>query len=453
MPGEEFMKSSSDKSTARPESMWEQTIRLPLAEEQDPRTSLSAGRPVADPELVRRVLERACRRVASARVEGEADYLLGELIGAGGMGEVYAATQVSLERAVAVKVLRQELLDDQMSRDSFFAEAFVTAELDHPNTPPVYEIGMTDAGLPFYAMKIVRGEKWSTTLTNTSIVQNVTILLMVCDVVAYAHGKGIIHRDLKPENVMIGPYGEVLLMDWGLSASLGNPKGQRLCEETLCAGTPAYMPPEVASCDLKSIGTASDIYLLGGILYEIVTGQSPHGGTHLLECIMAAMKNELQPTDKSSELLDIARQALHTDPGKRHGSVRAFATALRDALAHLDSFTYLDQGRRRLEALPGLGREELYHECHEIIQLYQRALAHWPGNVRAAEDLVRVRDILSTIALRRGEIQLARSQARALDQECQQYHLNVLAEDSVAEQIRVLLSERTRGGRQDVTSN
>jgi serine/threonine protein kinase len=447
------MKMGTDKSTARPELLWEETLCFHSAGQLTPRTSLSAGRPVADPDMVRRVLERARRRVASARAEGDADYLLGDLIGAGGMGEVYVATQVSLERAVAVKVLRAELLNDLRSRDSFFAEAFVTAELDHPNTPPVYEIGMTDTGSPFYAMKVVRGDKWSKTLANQTVVRNVNVLLMVCDVVAYAHDKGVIHRDLKPENVMIGPYGEVLLMDWGLAASVGNAKAQPLSAETVFSGTPAYLPPEVANSDLPRIGTASDLYMLGGILYEIVTGLPPHGGTNVRECIIAARNNELRPTDRTCELLDIARQALHSDPEKRHDSVRTFATALRDALAHLDSFAYFEQGRRRLEELTRLSREELYHECHEIIHLYQRALAHWPGNVRAAEGLVRARDILAAVALRRGEIQLARSQVRALDQECQQYNLRALAEDGVAEQVRLLLSDRVRGGQRDVTCN
>jgi hypothetical protein len=133
--------------------------------------------------------------------------------------------------------------------------------------------------------------------------------------------------------------------------------------------------------------------------------------------------------------------------------VRTFAGALREGLTHLDSFAYLEQGRRRLEGLTRLSREELYHECHEIIHLYQRALAHWPGNVRAAEGLVRARDILAAVALRRGEIQLARSQVRALDQECQQYNLRALAEDRVAEHVRSLLSDRARGGQRDVTRN
>jgi serine/threonine protein kinase len=435
-----------DEPTARPQALWEETLGFHGAAQRSPLTSISIARPAADPELVRRVLGRAGRRIASAGTEGDADYRLTQLIGAGGMGEVYAAFQISLEREVAVKVLRTDLLGDELSRASFFAEAFVTAELDHPNTPPVYEIGMTDDGAPFYAMKLVRGEKWSKTLAGNTEMQNLHVLLMVCDVVAYAHGKGVIHRDLKPENVMIGPYGEVLLMDWGLAAGVGNAKAQRLCEDTMCVGTPAYMPPEVAGCELQRIGTASDVYLLGGILYEIVTGLPPHRGDNVLTCIKAARQNELQPTDKCCELLDIARRALDSQPETRHASVRDLAAALREAMAHLDSFAYFEQGRRRLEKLPELPREALYHECHEIMQLYQRALAHWSGNIRAAEDLVRIRDILAAVALRRGEIHLARSQVRALDQERQQYDLRGLAEDRVAEQIRALLSDRARSG-------
>jgi hypothetical protein len=277
--------------------------------------------------------------------------------------------------------------------------------------------------------------------------ENLHILLMVCDVVTFAHDKGVLHRDLKPENVMLGPYGEVLLMDWGLAASVGSPRAQPLTLETVCSGTPAYMAPEVAGCKLERIGTASDVYLLGGILYEIVTGRPPHGGRQVMECIAAARNNELQPTDKRGELIDIARRALQTDPGQRHVSVKEFAAAIGEALTHLDSFAFFEQGRRRFEDLPGMDREELYRECHEIVALYQRALAHWPGNVRAAEGLVRVRETLAAVALRRGEIQLARSQVRAIDQECEQYHLNALAADHVAEKIRASLSERDRRGR------
>jgi serine/threonine protein kinase len=443
------MQPPPDSSRPRDESPWLETVRFARAHQATPLMSIVAGRPVASADLVRRVLERARTRIATARpaAAADADYLLGELLGAGGMGRVFAATQVSLERTVAVKVLRQELVSDERARDGFFAEAFVTAELDHPNTVPIYEIGLTDEGAPFYAMKLVSGSKWSTILASNSLEENLHILLMVCDVVTFAHHKGIIHRDLKPENVMLGPFGEVLLLDWGLAASVGNSRAQRLTRETVFAGTPAYMAPEVACCDLNRIGTASDVYLLGGMLYEIVTGMPPHDGPDLYDCLDAARKNLLPPTDKSGELLDIARRALQFDPPARYASVKEFAAAIRDALTHIDSFVFYDEGRRRFEELPGLDRDEVYRECHEIIALFQRALAHWPGNIRAAEGLIRVRDTLSAVALRRGEIQLARSQVRARDQECEMYKLRDLAADNVAEKILSSLADRARQGR------
>jgi serine/threonine protein kinase len=415
--------------------------------------SITAGRPLPSPDLVQRVLARP--RVASAQqgAPAGADFLLRELIGSGGMGLVYAAIQPSLDRVVAVKVLRPTLVENQRSRDGFFAEAFVTAALDHPNTVPVYEIGLTDEGAPFYAMKLVSGAKWSSVLANNSLEQNLRILLMVCDAVAFAHDKGIIHRDLKPENVMVGPYGEVLVMDWGLAGSVGNPRALPLSQETVCAGTPAYMPPEVAACEVERIGKPSDVYLLGGILYEIATGLRPHGAAEVLECIKAAANNELQPTDRGGELVDIALKALRFDPGERYASVKELAETIRDALTHLNSFTFSNEARSRFEGLPGLDRDEIYRECHEIIALYQRALAHWPGNIRAAEGLVRVREALSAVALRRGEIQLARSQVRALDQECEQYNLQALAVDGIAEQIRTSLAERARRGQKQVSGS
>src|SRR5262249_57424262 len=138
------------------------------------------------------------------------------------------------------------------------------------------------------------------------------------DAVTFAHDKGVTHRDLKPDTVMAGPYGEILLMDWGLAASVGTPRAQRLNAGSVCAGTPAYMSPEVASCAVERIGKASDLYLLGGILYEIVTGLTPHGGANVTHCLAAAIRNELQPTDKNGALLGVSLRALSTAPADRH---------------------------------------------------------------------------------------------------------------------------------------
>jgi tRNA A-37 threonylcarbamoyl transferase component Bud32 len=433
-----------DPSLVEAEQRWGETLRMERPEALTPSMSITAGRAHADADLAQRVLSRARARVASAGGDGDADYLLGELIGAGGMGQVYQATQVALERTVAVKVLRAELLANPAAREEFLAEALVTADLDHPNTVPVYEIGLTHEAVPFYAMKLVRGTRWSQALPANSLERNLDILLAVCDAVTFAHDKGVIHRDLKPENVMVGPYGEVLLMDWGLAAGVGNPRARPLNAGSVCAGTPAYMPPEVASCAVGRIGKASDGYLLGGILYEIVTGLTPHTGSDVIRCLAAAMRNELQPTEKNGELLGVALRAMHTDPAQRYPSVKEFASAVRDFLSHQLSLSFSEQASQRFAGLIELDREDFYRACDEIIALYQRALACWSGNRRAAEGLIRIRETLTAIALRRGEIQLARSQARAAERERAEYGVPELPPDSTVERIKSSLSARDR---------
>ncbi|MBL8800018.1 MAG: protein kinase [Planctomycetia bacterium] len=443
------MVSTLDASLARAESLWRHTIAFQSTEQMHNSGTIAGSQEGADPSLVRQVLSRSRSRIAppDAPDSSRVDYLLGQLLGQGGMGRVYAATQVSLDRTVAVKVMRDDLLDDCQAVALFLAEALVAAELEHPNTAPIYDIGVTHTGAPFCAMKLVVGCPWSSCLAGNTLEQNLDILLAVCDAVAFAHDRDVIHRDLKPENVMLGPYGEVLLMDWGLAASVGNPRARPLSANNILSGSPAYMAPEVAGCLLEQIGKASDIYLLGGILFEIVTGLRPHDGATLLECINAAMRNILQPTTHSGELLDIALRALRTEPAERFLTVREFQKAVQEYLAHAESLAVAGHGRRRFEALVGADREEVYRECNEIIALFKQALVAWPGNRSAAEDLVRVRQTLAAIALRRGEIQLARSHGRAMQQEMDQYHVPALAADHIAEQIKSCLEEHDREAR------
>jgi serine/threonine protein kinase len=438
---------SSDQAHAQAELLWQETLRRQPPEALTPETSVTAGRVGTDPELARRAGALARARAAhagAADAEG-ADYLLGKLLGAGGMGLVYSATQVALDRAVAVKVLRPQWQTDEPTRQEFLAEALVAADLDHPNTVPVYDVGLTSSGALFYSMKLVRGTKWSSTLPANALEDNLDILLKVCDVVGFAHEKGVIHRDLKPQNVMVGAYGEVLLMDWGLAASVGGARARGLDKDNVLAGTPAYMAPEVAACAVGKIGKASDIYLLGGILYEIVTGLRPHGGAGVMACLAAAIRNELQPTEKTGALLPVALRALRTEPADRYVSVNEFAGAVRDFMAHQISLNFSAQARERFEGLPGLAPEDFYRECEEIIGLFQRALASWPGNSVAAERLVWLRETLSAVALRRGDIQLARSSARAAEQERHLYDIDVLRPDAVAERIKACLTDRDRG--------
>jgi serine/threonine protein kinase len=432
------------ETITRSQALWGSSVPAGVT----PSTSITAGRPRADSELTRRVLARPPRRLAAHPPAEGADYVLGELLGKGSMGEVFAAVQVSLERTVAVKVLRAELLSDEAATQSFLAEALVAAELEHPNTLPVYEIGVTAEGSPFYAMKRVTGSPWSKRLAANSLDDNIGVLLMLCDVVSFAHDRGVIHRDLKPENVMIGPYGEVQLVDWGLAAGVGSARAQPLCADTALSGTPAYMPPEVATAEVGKIGKASDVYLLGGILFEILTGLRPHGAAEVFTCIAAAACNLLQPTDQKGELIDIAHKALSTEPEDRFGSVKELQQTIRDYLSHRDSLTLGAEARQRFEGLPAVPGEDIYRECAEIITLYHQALKRWHGNVVAAEGLIKTRTTLAGVAVRRGEIMMARSQGRAIEQELQRYNLSDIAPDAVVEQVRAALADQERKRRQ-----
>lgn len=440
------MSESGDQATARAEQIWAETLRRqsPFV---TPTTSVTAARVRTDIELAKRIRSAVRARSALAdtpEAEG-ADYVIGPLLGAGGMGRVFVARQIALDRTVALKILRPELHANTTARDEFLAEALVSANLDHPNTLPIYDIGLTHDENLFYSMKLVRGARWSNVVGEKSLEENLDILCKVCDAVSFAHDKGVIHRDLKPDNVMVGHYGEVLLMDWGLAASVGSAHARRLDANYPMAGTPAYMSPEVAACEVDKIGKSSDVYLLGAILYQIVTGLMPHGGATVLECVLAAMRNELQPTTKSGELLDVALRAMSKNPDDRHGSAREFAIAVGDFLSHQISSNYTTEACMRFEALPGLSADDFYRECEEIIALLQRALISWPDNLKAARRLVWLRETFAAVALRRGEIQLARSSARAAERECQAYHIDSLPPDDVAERIKASLIDRDRG--------
>jgi len=207
------------------------------------------------------------------------DYELLGVIGEGGMGVVYAARQSAIARTVAVKMLKQSNGQSSEQREKFISEAVVTGELDHPNIVPIYDLGSNDSGALFYSMKRVKGTPWNDEVKTKSLTENLHILLRVADAVAFAHANGVLHRDLKPENVMLGDFGEVLVMDWGLARiSPEFPNADSVTQSDVMGGTPAYMAPEMATGPIDEITITSDVYLLGAILFEIIAGRPPHTG-------------------------------------------------------------------------------------------------------------------------------------------------------------------------------
>jgi serine/threonine protein kinase len=230
-----------------------------------------------------------------------ARYALGEMIARGGMGAVYRATDTVLSREVAVKVLQEKFAPDSGTARRFTDEARISAQLQHPAIPPVHDLGTLPDGRPFLAMKLIKGQTLEELLDARADVacersRYVAGFEAVCQAVAYAHAHGVIHRDLKPANIMVGAFGEVQVMDWGLAKVLGSQPADPADQGALTTatevrslrdadelftqagslvGTPAFIPPEQAIGALSKIDARSDVFGLGAILAVILTGEPP----------------------------------------------------------------------------------------------------------------------------------------------------------------------------------
>ncbi len=339
--------------------------------------------------------------------ELKSDFVLTNLLGKGGMAVVYSAKQKSIDRNIALKLIKAGKDKITNLRTTFISEAIITGTLDHPNIVPVYDLGRTQTGKLFYTMKKVMGKSWKDTIEKNSLMENMEILLNVCDAVAFAHDKGVIHRDLKPENIMLGDYGEVLVMDWGIAVSI-DPRGkaERLTRKTCLAGTPAYMPPETARAEIDLIGPESDIYLLGGILYEIVTGLRPHTGKSPIDCVKNAMRNEIQPTDKKGELVDIALKAMADYPEDRYKNVKSFQHALREFKEHAESIKLSDNANQNFKRAEKLKN---YDDFAQSLYGFREALKLWPGNQKAEKGIINATLAFARIAYEAGDYDLANS--------------------------------------------
>lgn len=335
------------------------------------------------------------------------DYELLEVIGEGGVGVVYAARQASIDRRVAIKMLRDEYRVRPEHRDKFLAEAVLTGELDHPNIVPIYDLGRNKDGELFYAMKNVVGTPWDRVINNQTLELNLEILHKVADAVAFAHSRGVIHRDLKPENVMLGGFGEVLVMDWGIAMPTeGFNKSSSILRSQAMGGTPAYMAPELASGPVERIGTASDIYLLGAILFEILSGKPPHDGSDVLECVRNAANNVIVESDRSGELMDIAMKAMETIPGRRYRTVQDFQKAIRNFEYHRESLALMESAKAELIAAEESAN---YAAFNHVTFAFGEAIKLWPENAEAREGLTNARVAYAEAAYRKEDFDLGLS--------------------------------------------
>jgi len=379
-----------------------------------------------------------------AQRSSRADYDLLNLLGEGGMGVVYVARQASIDRKVAIKMLKGATTGDETQRRKFLSEAVITGDLDHPNIVPIYDLGTNEAGALFYSMKRVQGTPWDDCLHKMSLPENIEVLMKAADAVAFAHSRGVIHRDLKPENIMLGEYGEVLVMDWGLAIPTKRfKKSRNVAASTNMGGTPAYMAPEMATGPFDRIAEASDVYLLGAMLYECVTGITPHTGRDVMKCLIAASKNVITPTNKTGELVDVALRAMSTRPEDRYVSVRDFQDAIRQYLAHSESITL---GTRAEGDLRNARQSDDYQDYAQCVFGFQEALNLWSGNRRAQEGLLTARLAYAESALRKGDYDLG---ASLLDQSVPE-HAAVYAEIQEAQREREAKQRRLKTAKRAV---
>ncbi|MFO0847283.1 MAG: FHA domain-containing serine/threonine-protein kinase [Gemmataceae bacterium] len=245
------------------------------------------------------------------------------------MGAVYLAHDTVLDRPVAVKIPRQFTAPEAAAR--FLREAQAAARLRHPNICPTYDAGQAD-GTHYLTMQYIPGEPLAHRVGRDRPLppaEAARVVRVIAEAMHYAHEEGVVHRDLKPANVMLDDRGEPVVMDFGLARRAGDP---RHTSDGTALGTPAYMPPEQLAGDTRRVGPWSDVYSLGAVLYELLTGQPPFTGDLFALLAQIPADPPAPPTDRRPGLDrrfdDIALRALAKDPAGRWASMRALADAL-----------------------------------------------------------------------------------------------------------------------------
>lgn len=292
----------------------------------------------------------------------------GKELARGGMGVVYLGEQRSLGRIVAVKELREDTRS-RATAQGLREEAWVLGAIEHPNVVPIYDLMLDAHGDPSVVLKRIEGESWSSLLADESRVRegygasdvlewHLSVLMQVANAVSFAHSRGLIHRDIKPENVMVGRFGEVYLVDWGIAVAItddGTGRFHLTSEVRSFAGTPRYMAPEMLGGRGAELGVHTDVYLLGATLFHVVAGRAPHRGGSIMEiATQLACEDPVVPDDVPARLADICRTAMARDPKQRFASADAFRAAIADFLRRRDALVLAEEGEKKLAELAEL---------------------------------------------------------------------------------------------------
>ena len=334
------------------------------------------------------------------------------VIGTGSFGEVRRVVDKELNRTMAMKILHPRIMEQDSLVARFVEEAQATAQLQHPGIVPVHELGQLRDGRRYFTMKEVRGLTFKEVLSQHhrgtgawTFRRLISAFHDVCEAVAFAHARGVIHRDLKPSNIMVGDFGEVLVMDWGLAKVIqGATRGDSGATPTgaedpdavvtdrsldranatligTVAGTPVYMPPEQARGQVHRLAPPSDVYSLGAILYAILSGRPPYQGPDAMDIIeqVRAGPPPVLPEGVDAELASICDRAMHRDMDGRYPDAQGMA---RDVAAWLDGERRQEQARGVVadaeEHLPRIARLRAHAaELHERAQVMLAEVQPW----------------------------------------------------------------------------
>ncbi|HEX8796470.1 MAG TPA: serine/threonine-protein kinase [Polyangiaceae bacterium] len=333
-------------------------------------------------------------------------------LGEGGMGVVHLATQETLGRHVAVKTVKPGVSDaDAAVR--ILREAWVTGLLEHPNVVPVHDVGIDASGSPVIVMKRIEGHAWSELMRDPETIAkrfgagdplewNLRTFASACNAIHFAHARGILHRDIKPDNVMIGEFGEVYVVDWGIAVSLKDDPSGRLPPVSLAkdlAGTPHYMAPEMVLGDPALLSPRTDVYLLGAVFYEVFAGEPPHHGASLQAMITDILLSSPRfPASFPAEARRICSKAMARDPAHRFASAQELRLAVEEYVRHRGSRKLAHDAKVSAALLEeairagGTGEERRLAIANRLGECrfgYHAALSAWPGNEAARQGLDR----------------------------------------------------------------
>ncbi len=306
-----------------------------------------------------------------------------EPLGEGGMGVVCRARDLELDREVAIKTLQPRYVGAASAAAQFVREAKITARLQHPGIPPVHDIGTLPDGRPYMVMKLIRGRTLSELLKERGSGPSAWLdeFEAVCHAVGYAHSRGVIHRDLKPANVMVGAFGEVQVMDWGLAKVLNSTEFDSLEDRDpdppavtrsgftppeptrtgSTKGTPAYMSPEQARGDTRQIGERSDVFSLGAVLLTLLTGRPPYSGADVVTVVRQAAAGDLADAHRrlarcgaDRDVISLCRKCLSADPADRPADAEQVATEVARIRKAAEQAVHTRRVRRWQLALGGV---------------------------------------------------------------------------------------------------